>query len=407
MKILIPTESIRINETSSGIVNSSLIQYLSGLGHLVKVIYDNSNISYPVNWFRNIELVPTNFNAYRKKWWQNIPKIRALPTYYYGKSLPEIHKINQWKYLIEKQINDFKPDIILVLGSGSEFLPHWAMTNIKTEIPWIANFHDPYPMSRYPEPYRKKPNFVYFLQERKTREIFGKATYLSFPSKLLMQWFDKFIPGFKDKSRVLPHLHYPFDNLPSSINDDKVSLPLGKFNIIHAGTLLGPRKVTGLFEAFSRLMNEDSDFKEKAQLTVIGKIARENKHIVDNALNNISIYPYRISYKRSLELLQQADLPLIIEADAKISPFLPGKFADIVYFEKPFLAITPEHSEIRRLMGNDYPLICTQNPEEIYQTLKSAWLMWKNDSFPKETIKKIKPYITEKSLMSFLESLRI
>ncbi len=398
MKTLIAVESLRINETSSGIVNSAIIQYLSDLGHEVLVIYDNSTINYEVNWFENVKLIPTNFQVPKTKWWQKIPKIRALPAYFYGKSLKDKYKIKQWKNHIQHQITRFKPDLITVLGSGSEFLPHWAMVEINTKVPWIANFHDPYPMSRYPEPYRKKNNFIYFLQEKKTREIFKKATYLTFPSKLLMEHFEKFIPGYTHKSYILPHLHYPFKNLPSGTNDSCVTIPRGKFNIIHAGTLLGPRKVTGLFEAFRRLINEDREFARKAHLTIIGKVAKENNHIIEKSFQNISIFPFRISYKKSLELIKQSDLPLIIEANANVSPFLPGKFANIVYLEKPFLAITPVKSEIRRLTGENYPLVCTQNKEEIYEVLKNAWSLWKKNSLPHESIKKLKPYVTGESL---------
>ena len=34
---------------------------------------------------------------------------------------------------------------------------------------------------------------------------------------------------------------------------------------------------------------------------------------------------------------------------------MPGKLADIAYWEKPILALTPKQSEVIRILGNNYP----------------------------------------------------
>ena len=200
-----------------------------------------------------------------------------------------------------------KFDLIIALGSGSSFLPHYAMLKINTKTPWIANFHDPYPFSLYPKPYTKKRNLIFRKQEKWAQKIISKATYVSFPSLYLKEWMQQFFPLLESKSLILPHLGIELRSLPNSSIDNNVTLPKGKFNLLHAGTLLGPRKVDVLFDAFKKFIASDIEKKEKSLLTVLGKVDREHQHFLSNDFpNNLSIIIDRVSYKRSLELLKKA-----------------------------------------------------------------------------------------------------
>ena len=88
---------------------------------------------------------------------KKIPKVRALPTYLTGFS-PEFKKlIDEWKQAIENQLKKEQYDLIIALGTGMSFAPHFALAELNPGIPWIANLHDPYPAHYYPPPYQKNP----------------------------------------------------------------------------------------------------------------------------------------------------------------------------------------------------------------------------------------------------------
>ncbi len=399
MNILILAESLRINETSSGIVSSTFIKALSlnsRVNH-IDVLYQK-DFDYPVSWLddKKIRLIPLQVKV-SQSLLKKIPKIRALPAYFTGLSFDMLAQVKNWREQTEQLLNQKKYDLIIALGTGSSFMPHYALLKVKTTIPVLFNFHDPYPMSRFPEPYRKKRNIIYFHQERFVSKMFRQAGALSFPSEYLK---DFMLQGteFREKAFVLPHVGISLENIPSKSEDREVHLPKGKFNLLHAGTLLGPRKVDALFRAFEQLSNEDAEFRESAVLTVLGKVAKEHQNLEKhqgNKQENLRVITKRVSYPKSLELLAQCDMALVVEADADFSPFMPGKLADIFYYEKPVLALTPERSEVRRILGKNYPYVArVYDAGTIYHILKQAWKAWKSGALKNPDAGRLKKYVS-------------
>jgi hypothetical protein len=397
MNILILAESLKINNTSSGIVSSTMINAFVEEGNDVTCLYENS-VEETITWLPKVKLHPVNY-IHKENVLEKIPKLKGIPSYIYGYNLKFKTKIKSWKKQIETILKASPFDLIVVLGSGSSFVPHYAMCNVETNIPWVANFHDPYPMSLYPEPYRKNKNIIYCLQERNTKKIIEKATYVSFPSLYLKEWMQQFFPELKNKSVVLPHLAGELKNLPISDLDNKVNLPQGKFNLLHAGTLLGPRKVDALFKAFQIFIESDKEKKDKSILTILGKVAREHNEFFKKEFSeNLNIIIDRVSYKKSLELIRTADVSLIIEAEGvDFSPFMPGKLADLIELEKPILVLSPKKSETNRILGKEYPF--TSEPDDIgkiVSVLNEIWILWKGGNLCLTDSKKLTNYISTK-----------
>ncbi|WP_194767999.1 hypothetical protein [Tamlana sp. I1] len=396
MNILVLAESLRINETSSGIVSSTFISALKKGGHNVTCLYEKFKKPLAICWLEGVELREITYGIHEKKALDFIPKLRAIPTFLDGYNRRFKNQIMSWKHEIESTLLNSGIELIIVLGSGSSFLPHFAMLQVKTKIPWIANFHDPYPMSLYPDPYRKKRNLIYRKQEGYTKEIIRKATLVSFPSLLLKDLMQQSFPEIKNKSLILPHIGVELNNLPTNENDQLVILNKSKFNILHAGTLLGPRKIDSLFQAFEKFINSKTEIKENAVLTVLGKVAKEHSNIIKRNNLNYKIITERVSYKRSLELTKQADISLIIEADAETSPFMPGKLADLIFLEKPILALTPLNSETLRVLGDNYPYTArTNDVDEIYNQLLTMWNLRKVNKLKLVNKEALKYYVSE------------
>lgn len=408
MKILVLAESLRINTTSSGIVSSTFIKALENNGHVMTCLYENSQDITEINFFDSVELHPLSYSFRKKSLVDIIPKMRGLITHARGMHISFKQKVLDWKNSIDTLLNREKFDMIIVLGSGVSFIPHYAMLMLETKIPWLANFHDPYPMSVYPDPYRVKKNFLNCKQEKFTKQIIKKATFVSFPSQYLKDWMQSFFPLLKEKSYILPHVGMELENLPTSEIDDQVDLESNKFNILYAGTLLGPRKVNSLFNAFHRFLYHNDEIKKYGVLNILGAIAEEHSDAIDKIKgnNNFNIIKERVSYNRSLELISDADVCLIIEADAVISPFMPGKLADLIYLEKPILALTSKKSETLRILGEEYPFASgVDDEEQIFQKLIELWNLWKENKlvlFGKERLKK---YVSPERINSEIENL--
>jgi len=113
---------------------------------------EKAHMDFP--WLKDINMKiiefskPTIFEKILKK----IPKVAALPTYVTGYNMAFNRLVSDWRKGITKELTVNKYDLIIVLGTGSSFAPHFAMAEIDTDVKWIANIHDPYPMSHYPDP---------------------------------------------------------------------------------------------------------------------------------------------------------------------------------------------------------------------------------------------------------------
>lgn len=358
-----------------------------------------------VTWLKGIRLIEFQYHPQKNRYIDRIPKIRALPYYLQGYSLDFKDKMQHWQKVISQHLvkNDY--DAVIILGSGSEFLPHFAMRNIKTSIPCIYNFHDPFPWHVYPEPYKKPRNIPSMLLHIKVQKIIDKADVVSFPSEYLRKQMSNNFKKLNKKSVVIPHVGIRLENLPRNQEDSLVTLDESKFNLLHAGSLLGPRNPHALIKGFIKFLDENPEHRENSTLTIVGKIARENKEILNFTQENIRIIDKRVSYARSMELIREANCLLLIEAKSILSPFLPGKFSDYVIAEKPILVLSPRHSEVMRLLGDHYPYWYELNDEDnIYTHIKSLWMNWRSNNLQNPVPGSLVNYLSDTNVNEILVS---
>lgn len=78
---------------------------------------------------------------------------------------------------------------------------------------------------------------------------------------------------------------------------------------------------------------------------------------------------------------------------------MPGKLADLIFLEKPILALTPKKSETLRILGDAHKYHARVNDEDdILQTLLVLWNDWKNKNLKLEEHARLKDYISPKEL---------
>lgn len=356
MKILVIAESINVEDSSASKVNLALINNLIKAGFKVKVYHYS---------FKEI-LIPSIPSILIKEnkisIWYILSRIQSVTQ--------KIFKIN-FNSSIEsflgfsfahssdtssivkaiKADKDFSPDLVLTLSKGGSFRPHRALLKIPyLHSKWIAYIHDPYPFHYYPRPY----NWVeksYAKKQQFFENVFSEARHISYPSKLLMEWMESYFEVGKGKGFVIPH----------QIGDESAhgTLPdyftVGDFNLLHAGNLLKQRNPEFLIKAFLLFLEKNPKAAPIARLILIGPY---NQHdLLLNSYKNHSniIIKSNLDYN-SVKLLEaKASVNIILEAVSEISPFLPGKFPNLVVANRPILVLSPNNSEVKRLLGNDYP----------------------------------------------------
>lgn len=405
--ILVVAENINYNRTSSGIRSFNLLNLLSNQYNVTCVCQELYDAEAPVK-LRNVELIELKPGARLSpalELLDKIPKIRALSAYVTGLTLWGYRHIKDWQKAITKELNTKKYDLIFVLGTGHDFHAHHAIARLNTNVPIIAHIHDPYPYNQFPEPY-KKEKATYVPLAKQFGKVMERADYISFPSLRLKEWMSNFYPVINEKSLLVPHPQCIID-VDAFEEKQYSSLELNdKFSLIHLGSLLGERNPLYLLKAFKTFCDSDPEKKEKARLYIVGRINGDHTNMLENewgGFDNVCLVNDRIPYIQSKKIMAKSTALVILEAIADFSPFMPGKISDYIMAEKPIMALTPENSEVSRLLGKEHLYSGAVNDEvKILDILNRLWDAWKKEPNLKMDRQDLKQYISvEKSIEVF------
>jgi glycosyltransferase involved in cell wall biosynthesis len=407
--ILILAENLDINRTSSGLRSNKHILIYSQMFEKVDVL-----TSTPLNLFKQINSV--NYTVVDVKiessFIDRVPKSNAMMNYLFGITRANKQSIKIWQSSVQKILQSSDYDLVLTLGSGASFIPAYAMQEIKkvNDIKHLMFIHDPYPLNQYPPPYQKKNSLAYQSVANRFGKVISSADIISFPSLRLKEWMSQYYPSIINESIIQPHIGLTQEELkPILPINETVNLP--KFNngidIVHTGTLLGPRNPLYLIEALKLFFEEIPEAKSVMHLHIIGKMTKDWK---DNSIadSNIHVYDKRFSYLSSLKIQQNADILLLLEAVSDVSPFMPGKLADYFIAKKPILALTPRASETTRLLGENYPLLAENGDiEQILIALRLIYSAFQTNQLSKYIpesvkLKYVRPEQWQKELLSVL-----
>jgi hypothetical protein len=379
MNILIISESINIEDSSASKVNVALIQNLKKAGHHLKVFH----FSHKIIQLEGVDcvLIPENrfsilfFLSRFVRVFQRFTGIYINYTVekWFGFSFTHTNDTKRIARFI-KNVDASNFNLILTLSKGGSFRPHRAMLKLpKLHYKWMAYIHDPYPFHMYPRPYNWI-EYGYVFKEKMMRSIFENANRIAFPSLLLKQWMQSYFPCIEDKSVVIPHqinTEIPFANLPEYFISNQ-------FSLLHAGNLLKQRNPKYLLEAYMLFLEKHPEAKSESKLYIIGN-NEFHKELLSQYENhsNILIKSYT-EYNIIANLEKNVTVNIILEAVSEISPFLPGKFPNCVIADKPILILGPYYSEVKRLLGNDYPYWSEANDSHaIEKVISKLYEQWK------------------------------
>jgi hypothetical protein len=386
-KILVLVESLDINDSSGTKGRVALIYNLVEAGFEV-LVYDYTR--------KNIQLKGVNCFS--------IPEIKYSSLYFLSRLqrvisrnfkvnlAPFLENLSGFSFTFFNDINSiakslkkctFQPDLVLTLSKGASFRPHYALLKIpELHDKWMAYIHDPYPFHFYPRPYNWiEPGYKH--KEKFFKEVSEKAKYSVFPSLLLKEWMGSYFPEFIKSGVVIPHQNSK--NI-SQNSDENNNLPSyfdnSKFNLLHSGNLMGGRSPKGLIDGFLLFLNENPDASKESKLILLGNASNYAEMIQEYENDNNEIYFYNgnVAFDTVYNLQKNVTVNIILESKSEISPFLPGKFPHCVEANKAILSLAPYYSEIRRLLGNDYPYWAEVDQiDKIAEIIGMMYQSWKQN----------------------------
>jgi hypothetical protein len=410
MKILVTAKFLGSDRASEGICSAKFLYSLLAAGlEVVCLAAAQSVVPEKLRrhgeWLKSVKLIPVGKPPAQTAGGPPVPrapgnwagrfcrrKLGALIVYGTGLAPETWAEIRLWKGMLRQAIARERPDLVFVRGAGAGFEPQMAMAGLGAAAPWVANYHDPFPLSLYPDPYRRRLFMASALQERWNARIIEAADWVSFPSERLLRWMLRGrLAPCRGKGVVIPHI---VGELPMA-SDCKApaTLVLGpdRFVILHAGSLLEPRQPWGLVEAFRRFAAKDAARSGKAELLFVGGINRFHKADPRWAeavrTQGVRFVEERVAYGQSLELMRQAAVCVVLEAENAESPFFPAKLTDYLLCRKPILALSPAESVMSDVLGAGYPYRCLPSDSaRIARILEELWSLWQDGRLAEATV---------------------
>lgn len=328
--------SIPINNPEA-ICNAKLLKVLSDAGYLIDVISKNNLLAYAPN--SDDQLFTNKLSSIKTFFLSNKISIRTIVDhlrvllktgYVYKGAHWAIYAINYAEKLIKKN----KYDWIMSRSPASELAALYLSQ--KYSIKWIANWNDPYPEKRMPEPYASGICAKLTYWERKLLEQVSEKAYLhTFASERLRDYMVQYMKNVPlEKTMVIPHICIKDLFIPKSKKRSN------KLILVHSGNVSAPRNPVPFLEGLHFFLQSNRE----AEILVyfIGKESDDfQNHISEFELEDYVKVVMPLNYLDNLIFIEQADISLLIEAPSQNSIFLPTKVGDYMQAGKEIFAISP------------------------------------------------------------------
>jgi glycosyltransferase involved in cell wall biosynthesis len=399
MKILFITIAFAPTEFSESIVNSKLVLAFKNAGYQVDVISrSNQGVAYSTTWNEPWLSLKTNTHEIDYKLgnkWE-----RLIDTFICSVKLKYPLEGVRWASraydFANKLIESNKYDVIMTRSPSD--ISHLIGLKLykKHKIKWIANWNDP-SNGIMPLPYKNSNNVLNNIISRYyTKKALKNASFSTFPSDRLQNYFTKFFKINIKNSFIIPHIGLDLIDLSNNIENDKSTI-----SICHAGSLSSERNPEILLKNIAKLNLESSSLKFK--LTIIG-IANEQLNYLINKYNleNFVFFEKSKSYLETLNYMKLFDVLCVIEAKIDEGIFLPSKFIDYVSLKKPILCFSPLNGTladtIKKYDGGI--VIDNQDNDSVYNGLKHLMNLKEENSLYKITSNNaIRNYFDEKTIV--------
>ncbi|PIF60602.1 hypothetical protein [Flavobacterium sp. 11] len=359
MKFLIIVQDLRVSGTSEGIVSRSFLSKLriNYPDSIIDVLYLKHNYSddqlhlLPIN---SIETHVLNLKIPLFTKWANKVFWRLFNV---SLAVSHIHKV-YGSYIAK--VDHQKYDHIFIRSAGIDHETILGAKDLPILKKAIVNFHDPYPLFWYAgskctltglELFKLKNMYKVITQ---AKSCVSSANFLSEDMQYLY--------GSRKKIYTLPH---QYSESVFDLSDTSTVLKKNnKVTISYHGAIMFGRNVDNLLDAYQELVNDNILYKENTEFVLRLK-GMENKRLVEkfSKSKNIVVLDTLNFSNSCYEQKYEADILIILENGPLFCNILVGKAPFLAALKKPILSISPERSEMRRII-TDYQYIASSNDKE-------------------------------------------
>ncbi len=189
----------------------------------------------------------------------------------------------------------------------------------------------------------------------------------------------------RKKTSVLPHV-FNADLYPrraKALNE--------KIIIRYVGVLYGKRSPEPFFVALNRLLERRKNLRGHLVVELVGQVPQEMmetaaaRSLPPGTIRHIP----NVSYLQSLELMYDADILLLIEADIRQNLFLPSKVSDYMGANTPIVGLVPPGASEDAMVGlgcwysrpSDIPAITNSIEGAVEYVIAKDGSSWCNEKF--------------------------
>lgn len=242
---------------------------------------------------------------------------------------------------VKQLINQNHYDYILTRAQPSHLIGDYVKKNYN--IKWVCTWNDPFPIKMYPKPFGKGNSPAVSSTYSKTIRIMQNADMFIFPNKRLADYMNKYIMASKDRIKIIPHVMIDNPQLKVKQKDCKLRL-------IHSGSCTNGRSAHLLLLALKELITQGIMRDREIIVSFIGVVNEDDQQLFnDPILKDVTNIQEPVSYLKSLEILKEYDIAIIIEAAWEEGVFLPTKVSDFMMAGKRIFTISPQNGLLHDL----------------------------------------------------------
>lgn len=263
-----------------------------------------------------------------------------------------------------------------IISHSNELVSHEAAARIRAinpEVPWIAYFGDLFSRNPYIShmpgyPLVKEDTLI----EQETLRNADLIVLNNGYQRDLM--FSGQLATYAEKAVVIPHCFDP------SMYNGSVQRDSRKFVFAHLGTLYHVKRTAEpVMLAVDRLLEIYPEYRDKFEVRFYGGMPYSGDVEVHKNMRFREHVRFEqpVSYLTSLQLMQQADVLLLIdgmfneqEDSLSVNPFFPGKLTDYMGAGKPIAALTMAAGPTADILSRSGNLIADLRTDRIAYIMK-------------------------------------
>ncbi|MFV8392946.1 hypothetical protein [Flavobacterium sp. LB2P6] len=367
MKFLVIEQDLRVSGTSQGIISRSFLAKLriAYPDSIIDVVYLKQYASedrldlLPVDSIEEYILdlkIPFFTKWLNKIYWR-----------FFHISLTRRHIHNVYGAYIGK-IDYEKYDHIFIRSAGLNHETILGAKNLPILKKAIVNFHDPFPLFWYAGSTSILTSLELFKLKEMYQVVSQAKTLMS--SASLMSEDMQSLYGCRKKFYFLPHQYnesvFDLSDVSNVLKKNK------KIVISYHGAIMFGRNIQILLDAYQELVENNPLYEENTAFVIRTK-GIDLKELAEkySKVSNIVVL-YTLNFSNSCnEQMHEADINIILENGPLYCNILVGKAPFLGAIQKPILSISPERSEMRRIITDNQFIASYSDKDEIKQKLEN------------------------------------